>query len=280
MSGYGRYIKEQDRFMDVPGCCVAYAASDSLLVAFTNGKRIDSFVDAKQGLATADNNRFLRLWFEVSVDRVSFSCSSHEEAAINNMKWFPYNKGGGFCKWYGNNEYLINWMNDGRELTAFKKSIIRSPHYYFRECLSWCKVTISGFYMRFIPTGFLFDVAGCSLFVPKEKIKYVLGFANSKVNSTILAIITIARICTDYVHEQQARYRTAIQEIEKRIETVSQSDKVKLTKKLNTLKDQDEEIHAYEEKIHHLADQMISIDLDDGVKHNYALFQDVLAKIK
>jgi len=91
---------------------------------------------------------------------------------------------------------------------------------------------------------------------------------------------TIARIRTDYVHEQQARYRTAIEEIEKRIETASQSDKVKLTKKLNVLKEQDEEIHIYEEKIHHLADQMISIDLDDGVKHNYALFQDVLAKIK
>ena len=91
---------------------------------------------------------------------------------------------------------------------------------------------------------------------------------------------TIARIRTDYVHEQQARYRTAIEEIEKRIDTVSASEKVKLTKKLNTLKAQDEEIHTYEEKIHHIADKMISIDLDDGVKYNYALFQDVLAKIK
>ena len=91
---------------------------------------------------------------------------------------------------------------------------------------------------------------------------------------------TIARIRTDYVHEQQARYRTAIEEIEKRIDTVSSSEKVKLTKKLNSLRDQDEELHAYEEKIHHLADQMISIDLDDGVKHNYDLFKDVLAKIK
>ena len=91
---------------------------------------------------------------------------------------------------------------------------------------------------------------------------------------------TIARIRTDYVHEQQARYRTAIEEIEKRIESASGSDKIKLEKKLNTLRAQDDEIHSYEEKIHHLADQMISIDLDDGVKHNYELFQDVLAKIK
>lgn len=91
---------------------------------------------------------------------------------------------------------------------------------------------------------------------------------------------TIARIRTDYVHEQQARYRTAIEETEKRIESATGSDKVKLTKKLNTLKAQDDEIHTYEEKIHHLADQMISIDLDDGVKHNYEIFKDVLAKIK
>ena len=90
---------------------------------------------------------------------------------------------------------------------------------------------------------------------------------------------TIARIRTDYVHEQQARYRTAIEEITNRIENASGSDKVKLTKKLNTLKSQNDEIHAYEEKIHHLADQMISIDLDDGVKKNYEIFKDVLAKI-
>ncbi len=91
---------------------------------------------------------------------------------------------------------------------------------------------------------------------------------------------TIARIRTDYAHEQQARYKTAIEEIEKRLDSVSSSERVKLTKKLNKIKAQDEELHTYEEKIHHLADQMISIDLDDGVKHNYALFQDVLAKIK
>lgn len=91
---------------------------------------------------------------------------------------------------------------------------------------------------------------------------------------------TIARIRTDYVHEQQARYRTAIDEIVKRMESASGSDKVRLSKRVNTLRAQEEEIHKYEEKIHHLADQMISITLDDGVKNNYELFKDVLAKIK
>ena len=91
---------------------------------------------------------------------------------------------------------------------------------------------------------------------------------------------TIARIRTDYVHEQQARYRTAIADLEQRIANASTGERVKLNKRLKALNEQAAEIHAYEEKIHHLADQMISIDLDDGVKKNYAIFQDVLAKIK
>lgn len=91
---------------------------------------------------------------------------------------------------------------------------------------------------------------------------------------------TIARIRTDYVHEQQARYRTAIADLEQRIANTSTGERVKLNKKLTTLQAQDTEIRIYEEKIHHLADQMVSIDLDDGVKKNYAIFQDVLAKIK
>ena len=91
---------------------------------------------------------------------------------------------------------------------------------------------------------------------------------------------TIARIRTDYVHEQQARYRTAIADLETRIANASTSERVKLNKQLKTLNDQATEIHEYEEKIHHLADQMISIDLDDGVKKNYEIFKDVLAKIK
>lgn len=91
---------------------------------------------------------------------------------------------------------------------------------------------------------------------------------------------TIARIRTDYVHEQQGRYRTAIADLESRIANADTGSRVKLTKQLTKLQNQAEELRVYEEKIHHLADQMIRIDLDDGVKHNYAIFQDVLAKIK
>ena len=91
---------------------------------------------------------------------------------------------------------------------------------------------------------------------------------------------TIARIRTDYIHEQQSRYRTAIADLKQRINGASTSEKVKLSKQLTTLQAQADEIRVYEEKIHHLADRMIRIDLDDGVKHNYEIFKDVLAKIK
>ena len=91
---------------------------------------------------------------------------------------------------------------------------------------------------------------------------------------------TIARMRTDYVHEQQARYRTAIADLEQRIASASTSERVKLSKRLKTLQEQATEIQGYEEKIHHLADQYIAIDLDDGVKKNYEIFKDVLAKIK
>lgn len=91
---------------------------------------------------------------------------------------------------------------------------------------------------------------------------------------------TIARIRTDYVHELQSRYRTAIEDLTNRLAGAAPAERARLNKQLTRRKDQAAELHTYEEKIHHLADQMIAIDLDDGVKHNYAIFQDVLAKIK
>ena len=188
-SDYDKYYICQDDYKSVPAYSIAYRANRQLLDAFRFGKRIDSFALPKQGLATANNNRFLRFWFEVPVNHCGFAMSQ-KEAKDSHLKWFPYNKGGGFQKWYGNNEYVVNWQNDGSELRAYHGSVIRNPQFYFKECLSWSKVTISGFSMRFIPKGFIFDVAGCSIFDTGSKMGYLLGFANSKVNSLILSIIS------------------------------------------------------------------------------------------
>ena len=552
-----------DNFSKIPGSPIAYWLSTNMVNDFSLGTVLKENGDTRQGMAMSDNNRFLRLWTEVSNHSLGLNCASAEDAIRIHKKWYPYNKGGEFRKWYGNIDYVINYEDDGLEVKAYATSLyktatrtIKSMSEYFKPCLSWSKISSGSIAFRYYPQGFIFDVAGCCIFYKNDEImKYHFGFINSNVAKSILAAIsptlnyeaghiaslpvisderqngniiklvdaniefgkedwdsfetswdfvthpfityrsgagyadipmnkwqyriadayhtwesnataqfdllkkneeelnrifidiyglqdeltpevedkdvtvrkadlgrdirsfisyavgcmfgrysldvdglayaggewdsskyvsyaadkdniipicddeyfeddivglfvkfvktvygadtldenlkfiadalggkgqpkdvirnyflsdfysdhckiyqkrpiywlfdsgkkngfkaliymhryqpdTIARIRTDYVHEQQARYRTAIADLETRIANASTGERVKLNKQLKTLNDQATEIHEYEEKIHHLADQMISIDLDDGVKVNYAKFQDVLAKIK
>ena len=545
-----RYAQVSDEYYrDIPGSPIAYWISSKTRDSFLSEESIGTVAPPKQGLATADNERFLRLWHEVNIQKIGFGISSCDEAATSGKKFFPYNKGGAFRRWYGNRDYVVNWENDGYEIKNFKddKGKVRSRpqnlQYYFKPAITWSDVTSGSFSGRYAEQGFMFDIKGSSGFPDKELLPYVLGLLNSKVAQAFIKILnptmttqvgdmtripvikadvdeitllskecideakadwdsfetswdfkvhplircggkqnsyikdafeswalecekrfrnikeneeklnqkfieiygltgeispevnekyitvskadlerdirsfisyavgcmfgrysldvdglayaggewdaskyasfvadkdniipicddeyfeddivglfvefvktvygadtldenlkfiadalggkgqpkdvirnyflsdfysdhckiyqkrpiywlfdsgkkngfkaliymhryqldTIARIRTDYVHEQQARYRTAIADLEQRIANASTGERVKLNKKLTTLQAQDTEIRTYEEKIHHLADQMISIDLDDGVKANYAIFQDVLAKIK
>ncbi|WP_343003307.1 BREX-1 system adenine-specific DNA-methyltransferase PglX [Clostridium sp. 2218st1_F5_2218SCRN_220325] len=543
----------KDNYFKIPLCPIAYWISEVLLKNFSIGEMLKNKGDTRQGMATSDNNRFLRMWHEVDFEKIGIGCASSQEAILSCKKWYPYNKGGEFRKWYGNINYVINYENDGFEVKEYAKSLYKTPtrtiksiSEYFKQCLSWSKISSGDISFRYYPKGFIFDVAGCCIFFEDKKIMfYDFGFINSKVAKSILSVIsptlnyeaghiaslpiiieetkldvvgdiareniliseidwdsfeiswnfkkhplinglsikeanqlwssmclerfyklksneeelnrifidiyglqdeltpevkdeditirkadltrdiksfisyavgcmfgrysldvdglayagrewdeskyktfkpdknniipicddeyfeddivgrfvefvevvygsdtleenlkfisdtlggrgtpreiirkyflndffkdhcstysvtgsgkrpiywlfdsgrkngfkalmyvhryqpdTIARLRTDYVHEQQARYRSAIESIEKNIESASRSEKVKLTKKLNKLKEQEIEIREYEEKVHHLADQMISIDLDDGVKHNYEIFKEILAKIK
>lgn len=535
------FESSQSIFSKIPGSPVAYWVSSAFLKTF-DADKLGKIADTNNGFTTGDNNRFLRQWFEVRFSSIDFTEKSVETAKQSRQKWFPYNKGGDFRKWYGNNDYVINWGNDGQELKAYGHLVPRSLKYMFHESVTWNKIT-SGFNaFRYKATGTMFDVAGLSMFPhDKKDLLYLMALCNSIYTRKVLEIIsptlncetghvssipvienekfesvtelakenvdlsksdwdsfeaswdfqkhplirnahtikeafsqwqteceerftqlkaneeelnrifidiyglqdeltpeeddkdvtvrradlgrdirsfvsyavgcmmgrysldvdglafaggdwdsskyktflpdkdaiipitddeyfpddivgrfvefvetvygadtlkenlkfiadalgekgstsrevirnyflndfykdhlktyqkrpiywlfdsgkkngfkclvymhryqpdTIARIRTDYVHEQQARYRTAISGLERQISGASTSDRVRLNKKLDKLKDQAEETRLYEEKIHHLADQMISIDLDDGVKHNYAIFQDVLAKIK
>ena len=540
------YVQNTANFNNIPGSPVAYWVSSNFMKMFNTGVKLGELADSKQGMATADNNRFLREWFEIEYRSIYFTSKNIEDAKKSGYKWFPYNKGGEFRKWYGNNDYVINWENDGYEIKHFidAKGKLRSRpqnlSYMCKDSVSWSDITSETNAFRYKPEGHFFDITGMSFFSNKDKI-YLLALCNTKVVAKILEIIaptmhcqcgdvanipvitdntkkiridsltkqnieiscsdwdsfetswdfkhhpllrkvstiseafdqwqnecderfnhlkaneeelnrifidiyglqdelapevedrdvtvrkadlgrdirsfisyavgcmfgrysldvdglayaggewddykystfaadkdniipisddeyfeddivgrfvkflevvygadtldenlkfiadalggkgqpkdvirnyfmngfysdhcktyqkrpiywmfdsgkkngfkcliymhryqpdTIARIRTDYVHEQQARYRTAIADMETRIANASTSERVKLNKQLKTLNDQATEIHAYEEKIHHLADQMISIDLDDGVKVNFAKFQDVLAKIK
>lgn len=559
-----RYIANQDNFAKIPGSPVAYWVSENALQAFDNNMCLGEISKPKTGMRTGDNERFLRLWFEVSAIKLGLYMRDSSEAQKTGKKWFPYNKGGEGRLWYGNNDLVVNWENDGKEIKENTRRVypqlgdnlgwkITNEQDYFKEGITWTALTSSRNTFRLSKKGFIFDSnKGPMLFGSKDLLLYLLGLLNSNVavyylkalnptlslqnsdlgnipvvlvdnkqgieslveNNIMLSeqdwdsfetswdftrhpfikaitqypnmmdigniylaecydiwageceerfeklkaneeelnrifidiyglqdeltpevedkdvtvrkadlgrdarsfisyavgcmlgrysptydglayaggtwddgkyniykpdadgIIpicddeyfeddmmgrfvefvrvvygdsslednlrfianalggkgqpkevirnyflndfyadhckiyqkrpiywlfdsgkkngfkcliylhryqpdTIARIRTDYVHEQQARYRTAIEGLEKQVAAAtSTSERVKLTKQLNKVQAQDTELHQYEEKVHALADQMIKIDLDDGVKHNYEIFKDVLAKIK
>lgn len=550
-----------DNFAKIPGSPVAYWASKNEIDVFANNSKIDDLFETRNGMSTTNNNLFLRFWFECPLNECGLGNYTAITAQKSKKRWFRYNKGGEFRRWYGNNDYVVNWKDNGTELKKYVadrygsySKEIRSEDRYFFESITWSGVTSSATGFRYSPQGAVFDSGANGLFAKNSKLlMYLLGFLNTKitielvkfknptintgsgtvgklpidieeskidsVNENVRECIklsetdwdsfetswdfthhpfikaitkypnmmdigniylaecydiwageceerfeklkaneeelnrifidiyglqdeltpevedkdvtvrkadlgrdvrsfisyavgcmfgrysptydglayaggtwddgkyniykpdadgiipicddeyfeddmmgrfvefvrvvygdsslednlrfvanalggkgqpkevirnyflndfyadhckiyqkrpiywlfdsgkkngfkcliymhryqpdTIARIRTDYVHEQQARYRTAIEDLEKQVAAAtSTSERVKLTKQLNKVQAQDTELHQYEEKVHALADQMIKIDLDDGVKHNYEIFKDVLAKIK
>ena len=184
--GY-RYTVKQENFSKIPGSPVAYWVSENFVRAFEN-KHLSEYAKAKKGLSTSDNDRFLRLWFECSYDNIIFDCKNRDESKIRKEKWYPYNKGGEFRKWFGNNEYLINWKNDGREITEFEKAIVRNPDYYFSESLTWTDLSSYKQSFRFNYGGFIHDCAGPCIFKLKNNKYYLMGLLNSIVTENIFKI--------------------------------------------------------------------------------------------
>lgn len=552
LSKKNRYYTDQGNFCKIPGNPVAYWINDNFFDIFINNASLNMYGSAKAGLSTGDNNKFMKLWFEPNIKNIGFECLNNDDYISKNQKFVPCNKGGSYRRWYGNNEYVIDWSNP----MLFHRPRTTYMNLYYKAAITWSVITSSIFSSRYYGTGFLFDHAAASYFCEGNVSEQcVLAFLNSKVAQFMLNIInptintgadvllklpfideiknnkyieekvteninlskidwdsfetswdfqqhpllvkqrlsgvyawgdefpercissaykawemecdtrfnqlkqneeelnrifidiyglqeeltpevedkditvrkadlgrdirsfisyavgcmfgrysldqegliyaggewnpeqyktfpadkdniipicddeyfeddivglfiqfvktvygeetleenlkfiadalggkgspkevirnyfikdfykdhckiyqkrpiywlfdsgkkngfkaliymhryqpdTIARIRTDYVHQQQSRYRTALEDLERRMEDADTRERVKLNKKLKALKSQMDEIHEYEEKIHHLADQMIAIDLDDGVKKNYAKFQEVLAKIK
>lgn len=537
-----RFTTHQRLFLNLPGKPIAFSSSPSLLDCFKNEGRVTNVANTFQGIITGDNDRFLRQWFEVEIDKIPFGKSDISEVDLSTQYWIPYNKGGEFRKWYGVQDYVVNWKNGPDDKTRGKKQF---SSYYLKPYVSWSYTVSNSIATRYYPAGFLWDVRGSGLMGKEENLLYLEGLISSKVgyalfkvnNSTLscqvenilqipiiyngdfydevnslvlannsiskaewdsfelswdftkhplipktlgngilieslyhnweeyrsrefkrlknneerlneifldiyglskeiskdvldeevtlrcadlkremeslisyavgclfgrysldfekvqqsnliktptgntyfevdkdniipigideyfsddilskfiewiktvygsssleenLAFIanglggigssreilrnyflnsffashcnfykklpiywlfdsgkkngfkcliymhrytpdTLARIRTDYVHEQQERYRSQIKHIHETIDTVPKSEQVKMKKELKDLEAKSKEVAVFEEKLHHLADQMIEIKLDDGVKHNYALFQDVLAKIK
>ena len=180
-----RFQAKQKDFEKIPGSPIAYWVSDKIREIFEKNQKLGEVGEAKQGLATADNNRFLRLWNEVSFTKIGYNMSNSQEALESKKKWFPCNKGGEFRKWYGNQEYLVNWENDGYEIKNFydEKGKLRSrpqnTEYYFKESISWGLITSGGSSFRYFPKGFIFDISAVSYFIEKKE-REILGTLNSK----------------------------------------------------------------------------------------------------
>lgn len=545
--GY-RFTANQDEFKTISGSPIAFWLSDNVKSAYANYPALGSIAAPRKGNSTSNNNRFLRIWHEVEAEKINFGCKKIVVEETKTKRWFPYNKGGGYRKWYGYNEYVIDWYDDAKAIREIKTAVIANYQYFMKPGLTWSTLSSMNFSIRWFDEGFIFDNGGCCIFELQDMRKYLCALLNSTVFKYIFGQLnptlnfqsgevakfpvirsdgdkeiidnlsyqnvqlskcdydsfetswdferhpmlpvnannldyaykiensyhlweeqcykrfnrlkeneeelnrifieiyglqdeltpevedkdvtvrkadlerdvksfisyavgcmfgrysldergltyaggawddsryssfaadkdniipicddeyfeddivgkfvkfvevvygaetlqdnlkfiadalggkghpkdiirnyflngfyadhckmyqkrpiywlfdsgkkngfkcliymhryqpdTIARIRTDYVHEQQSRYRTAVADIEQRLLGASGSEKVKLDKQKATLQAQITEIGEYEEKIHHLADQMIRIDLDDGVKNNYEIFKDVLAKIK
>ena len=545
ISGQNQYRVGQISFSKIPGVPVAYWISPEVLKLFDE-RTVGSIADAKSGMTTTDNTRFLRLWEEVNCQKIGFGYGNIADTQDMKYKWFPFCKGGDFRRWAGNESFVVNWFNNGEEIRVAAEGAtggrLVNIDCALRECLVWTKISSANISLRMKKQGIFFSDAAPGVFANRETLYYLLALLNTKYANEIIKLInptlnfvpgavssvpvkkdeknkgkiieiaegnvqlseqdwdsfetswdfkkhpllqnvstiseafnqwqaecddrfnqlktneeelnrifidiyglqdeltpevedkdvtvrkadlgrdvrsfisyavgcmfgrysptydglayaggtwddgkyniykpdadgiipicddeyfeddmmgrfvefvrvvygdgslednlrfianalggkgqpkevirnyflndfyadhckiyqkrpiywlfdsgkkngfkcliylhryqpdTIARIRTDYVHEQQARYRTAIEGLEKQVAAAtSTSERVKLTKQLNKVQAQDTELHQYEEKVHALADQMIKIDLDDGVKHNYEIFKDVLAKIK
>lgn len=188
-SGY--HLASGEDFAAIPGSPIVYWLSEKMRGAFATGRPLSDVASLRQGLATADNNRFLRRWWEVSGTRSAFTCTSREEAVASGARWFPYNKGGEFRKWYGNQEYVLNWENDGAEIVDFKpRSVIRNPKTYFSPSVSWSKISSGDPAFRAYPAGFIYDVAGTSIFTTTDRERTgLLSFVNSHVALEQLAAI-------------------------------------------------------------------------------------------
>lgn len=192
------YETDQTNFSKIPGSPIAYWVSENIISDFQKGKVLKDEGDTRQGMATSDNNRFLRMWFEIENNTLGLSCGSSEEALAIHKKWYPYNKGGEFRKWYGNIEYVINYEDDGFEVKEYAKSLYKTPtrtiksmSEYFKRCLSWSKISSGNIAFRYYPKGFVFDVAGCCIFYQNsEMMLYSFGFINSKVTISILNAIS------------------------------------------------------------------------------------------
>lgn len=181
------YEADQSNFSKIPGSPVAYWVSNAVLECYKNSSIYD-YAKPCKGIDTGDNNIFLRFWHEISeVKRFLPKGNPCCAEDFLRLKWFPYNKGGNYRRWYGNNEYVLNWEENGNKLRQFRGSNLRNKDRYFEQGITWSTVTSGNSSFRFFTFGFLFDNGGSCLFANKH-LMYIQGLLNSCVSQELLSI--------------------------------------------------------------------------------------------
>ena len=195
-AGKSRYSADQTNFSKIPGSPVAYWASNSVIRIFEKGEKVEDLLNVRQGLATADNNRFLRLWHEVNIQTCKFDARNASDLYKSQKKWVPYNKGGERRQWYGNYDYVVNWANDGYEIKHFvddngkQRSRPQNTEWYFKEAITWGLITSGGFSIRYRLSGGIHDVSGMSAFYDGHTdLKYILGLMSTKIAGYIFKML-------------------------------------------------------------------------------------------
>lgn len=228
-SGGGvHFVANAAKLLNLPGEPIAYWIS-SIIANILSIDKFDTYFEAKAGLSTGDNDQFLKLWFEVNLNDIYFTATDCIQAMYTGKKWFPYSKGGSFRKWYGNNEYIVNWQDNGKKIASFVgpdgklRSTIRNRQYYFSEGGAWSSLASGPFSMRYVPKGFIFDSKGPMCF-PKDEslVCYMVANLNSNVVNVLLNILSPT---LDYSVGALAKIPTYISEQSKdAIETISKKN--------------------------------------------------------
>ena len=196
-----RYIANAENFSKIPGSSMAYWVSDTLLEIYSSANKLKELGRVTLGMRTGDNERFLRLWHEVGRQKFCCSALSAKEAKESRARWFPYNKGGEFRKWYGNTESVVNWENDGFEIKENTRQVypqlgdnlswkITSEDKYFTKGIAWSRISSTNFGVRVCDSNLIFDT-NAPMFFPdcEDWLAYIAGFMCSKIASNVLQIL-------------------------------------------------------------------------------------------
>jgi type II restriction/modification system DNA methylase subunit YeeA len=186
------YTANQKDFEKIPGSPIGYWLSESFFKIFLNKNVLNNLSNVLQGMIPGNTDVYLRIWSEVQIDKIKFGLKSVHDDGYKQGKWFPYNKGGGFRRWYGNIEHIINMENNGFSIKndGFNNNYrLRDPEVYFKPAITWSKISSGNFSMRKMGVGHLFDISGCCAF-DIENLDYILAFSNSIICTKILQVIS------------------------------------------------------------------------------------------